>query len=365
MAIIKCPECGHEVSDMAQRCPFCGVDIAGNIITCPDCGKILLRTTKVCPNCSCDVSSTPAIPSTFINSMKTEGDTTVKNLPKGKKTGKRRENILKILIGVFIIGVAVGGYFYYQNMVFANQLNSDYEALAENYNIQDYNEFLKKYPESVYTQEIKKRISSLQETKTQWESIENSVSRNDFALFLKKYPRSFYTEICESRIDSLDWQNATEENTKESYTKYLQLHIQGKYVDLANKSIEDLDKLIASPTEKNTIRNLIHNYFNALANRNMDEMSEILTSKQYEQSVSLMNSLSGHTHYVVTSDIIVSRIPSKQTDLYNYIAKYQVERRSIENGNSVSELYRVSTIIYPNMRISIMRFNKVPAQTEE
>lgn len=365
MAIIRCPECGHEVSDMAQRCPFCGVDIAGNIITCPDCGKILLRTTKVCPNCSCDVSSTPAIPSTFINSMKTEEDTVEKKLPAGKKTGTWKKNALKMLVAIFVIGIGVGGYFYYQHIVFTNQFNSDYESLAESYDLHDYNEFLKKYPESVYTQEIKKRISSLQETKASWESIENSVSRNDYALFLKKYPRSFYTEMCENKLDSLDWLDVTEENTKEAYAKYLQLHIQGKYVDLANKGIEDLDKLTASPAEKNTIRNLIHNYFSALANRNMDGMSEILTSKQYEQSASFMNALPAHTTYVVASDIIVSKSPSRQTDLYNYVAKYKVEKHSIENGISVSELYNVSTIIYPNMRISIMRFNKVPAQTEE
>ena len=30
MAIIKCPECGHVVSDKAPFCPNCGVKIAGN-----------------------------------------------------------------------------------------------------------------------------------------------------------------------------------------------------------------------------------------------------------------------------------------------------------------------------------------------
>lgn len=27
MAIIKCPECNHEVSDQAEKCPHCGVGV--------------------------------------------------------------------------------------------------------------------------------------------------------------------------------------------------------------------------------------------------------------------------------------------------------------------------------------------------
>lgn len=60
MAIIKCPECGHEVSDQAPRCPFCGVEIENNIITCPDCGKVLLKKDKTCPNCGCVITPTAA-----------------------------------------------------------------------------------------------------------------------------------------------------------------------------------------------------------------------------------------------------------------------------------------------------------------
>ena len=29
MALINCPECGHQVSDQAKTCPHCGIEIAG------------------------------------------------------------------------------------------------------------------------------------------------------------------------------------------------------------------------------------------------------------------------------------------------------------------------------------------------
>ena len=31
MSLVKCPECGKEVSDMAEKCPQCGIDIQNNI----------------------------------------------------------------------------------------------------------------------------------------------------------------------------------------------------------------------------------------------------------------------------------------------------------------------------------------------
>lgn len=40
MALIKCPECGQDVSDKAERCPHCGVNIASMfdiVLCCPHC----------------------------------------------------------------------------------------------------------------------------------------------------------------------------------------------------------------------------------------------------------------------------------------------------------------------------------------
>ena len=49
--IIKCPECGHQVSDKAPVCPSCGVEIAGHLVKCSYCGEIYLKEDVVCPNC--------------------------------------------------------------------------------------------------------------------------------------------------------------------------------------------------------------------------------------------------------------------------------------------------------------------------
>ena len=49
MALIKCSECGKEVSSRAKTCPHCGIKI--NSQTCPECGKKLKGDETTCPEC--------------------------------------------------------------------------------------------------------------------------------------------------------------------------------------------------------------------------------------------------------------------------------------------------------------------------
>jgi RNA polymerase subunit RPABC4/transcription elongation factor Spt4 len=71
MAIIKCPECGHQISDKAPVCPNCGVEIAGKIIRCPNCGEVYFSNEEMCPNCHrpTKLSTTPPKPNNFCTSQ--------------------------------------------------------------------------------------------------------------------------------------------------------------------------------------------------------------------------------------------------------------------------------------------------------
>ena len=50
MALIKCKECGHEVSDKASACPNCGCPIE-KINYCVECGQLFPDDMNECPNC--------------------------------------------------------------------------------------------------------------------------------------------------------------------------------------------------------------------------------------------------------------------------------------------------------------------------
>ena len=57
MAIIKCPNCGNDISDKAEKCIHCGYELTkkvGNV--CPECGAELEDGAKVCSKCGCPIS---------------------------------------------------------------------------------------------------------------------------------------------------------------------------------------------------------------------------------------------------------------------------------------------------------------------
>lgn len=47
MSLIKCPECGNEISTNAKSCPKCGCEVT----ICPDCGAVYAGKTEICKNC--------------------------------------------------------------------------------------------------------------------------------------------------------------------------------------------------------------------------------------------------------------------------------------------------------------------------
>ena len=52
MALIKCPECGGQVSDKASNCPHCGYSMEQpSQAKCPECGGRIADQSKPCPFC--------------------------------------------------------------------------------------------------------------------------------------------------------------------------------------------------------------------------------------------------------------------------------------------------------------------------
>ena len=56
MALIKCKECGHEISDKASACPHCGCPIEKGLI-CSECGSSLNPYDMICPKCGNPIKS--------------------------------------------------------------------------------------------------------------------------------------------------------------------------------------------------------------------------------------------------------------------------------------------------------------------
>ena len=58
MAMIKCPNCGGDISDKATNCIFCNYNIASHTQKlCVECGNIIELNSSICNKCGCPVNS--------------------------------------------------------------------------------------------------------------------------------------------------------------------------------------------------------------------------------------------------------------------------------------------------------------------
>lgn len=70
MTLIKCPECGQEISDKATTCPHCGVQI----FVCPECGQVSVGNPRICPKCGYMNAAQPAVVQTREGETDTENE---------------------------------------------------------------------------------------------------------------------------------------------------------------------------------------------------------------------------------------------------------------------------------------------------
>lgn len=101
MALIKCKECGQEMSSTAGVCPHCGYK--NDFHVCPDCGKEVSATDDFCPECGCPLHKKTAKASSVITEnldkitgVKSETYVTFKDLFKGtfkKHTSKELDDV--------------------------------------------------------------------------------------------------------------------------------------------------------------------------------------------------------------------------------------------------------------------------------
>lgn len=84
MALIKCPECGKEISSYAKECNQCGYPLSSNlekddyIYICPKCAMIYssdeLNADKECRFCNIKIIITKETMDDFIDNMDNEDD---------------------------------------------------------------------------------------------------------------------------------------------------------------------------------------------------------------------------------------------------------------------------------------------------
>lgn len=291
MAIIKCPECGHQISDKAPTCPSCGVEIKGKIIKCPVCGEVYLYDQEMCPNChhanfapipvessSSYVREEPnprpiededmesEIPFEDDNDANSPSEERSKQPKRKKETSKKRKNYSALIVAfvLALIILAVSGYFYNKTKTeqeansYGNAMSSKEPIVLQSY--------LDQNPDApkAHRDSVLARIKFLQEIDKDWTDVVASGSKTVLLDYLEKNPKSSHRDLAFKMIDSIDWEIATKENTVEAYDTYAKEHPQGQHYDAAVDASKMLQSNTLLPGEKDMVNNIIRRFFQSI-----------------------------------------------------------------------------------------------------
>jgi hypothetical protein len=391
MAIIKCPECGQSVSELAANCPGCGCPINGNIDHCPECGAVVLKTYEECPVCHCPIKkmeeqkiegshlfqlasdafnagkvhqasvyakqaaaagcNDPVLADlqsritaklnaqeqkftevkhlfeevhqpysalalldkliaadpadeyldykdkvvlsvtkdlmakarTSMDSGKPESALPLLNKAlsydksnneikamieeaemKVEKKKKRKKNLIIsfIVAAVVIIGVVIGVYVH--NI---QAENSAWDNLQSSTNINDYEQFLSKYPNGRHHDEALALYNKLNAELTDWATVANTTDKYAVQTFLQKYPNGFCATQAKNKLDSLSWVDACNLNKPEAYAQYIQDFPNGRFVNLAQQKTSQLKAQEVTPAETSQIGGVLSQFFDAVASQ--------------------------------------------------------------------------------------------------
>lgn len=298
--IIKCPECGHQVSDKAPMCPSCGVEIAGHVVKCPNCGEIYLKEDEACPNCHQPIPSAhgeperkpepprdveaqaprvesgheePVVtaeaedepvaigaPIEEVNEEKEEETyaaaspwVTDDDTEKPKKTeDKEKKNKHISLLVAFVITTitCIVLLSIYQNVKADNEKNEFENAMQSNDPnvLQQYIELYGQKAPIKHIQEAEKKLATLQLKADNWAEVVKQNTRAAYDNYLKANPDTPHKSLILQKLDEMDWVAARAANSEDAYAQYIADHPNGKHKEEAG----NLVKQLMTETEKKT-----------------------------------------------------------------------------------------------------------------
>ena len=287
MAIIKCPECGHQVSEKAPTCPACGVRIAGNVIRCPECGQIYLSDEALCPICH---HPSPSV------KERNEKDV-VKDSPKPRQDGnpdeakveasgdtvakqeKKKSHVTLVVSFVFALIVA-GVFWFYLDDANKQKEQHSYEYAIQSDDPMVLQQYLDSYKDfnEAHRDSIQSRLSRIQKTDTDWMNAVVSGTRDALLQYIKDNPNSPHEAQARNKIDSIDFYVADKAKTMEAYQAYLDEHPEGKYADQAKNEIDSIKATVILPEEEEMIRAAFTKFFQSINSRNNEGVISTMRS---------------------------------------------------------------------------------------
>lgn len=293
MAIIKCPECGHQISDKAPVCPNCGVEIAGKIIQCPHCGEVYFKNLTMCPVCHqpnplLGAAATapaqpepasrpaPAQPAPAPKPSQPSGPAATDGGNNGKKGGVWKKAVVVACIIACLLSAVL--YYYYhtaktekEQEAYAYAMQSDDPLVLQSY-LDTYKGF-----DEAHLDSVRNRMTMLQQTDQEWQNVLVSNSKSALQQYLDSHPGTPHEETIRHKIDSIDWTAAMRLNSLDGYQDYLESHPNGEHFDEASDNIKQLKADIVQPEEETMVKTQMKRFFQAVNNKKGDQLSNTVS----------------------------------------------------------------------------------------
>ena len=406
MAIIKCPECGRQISDKAPTCPNCGVEIAGKIIKCPHCGEIYFSSQEMCPNCHEIASAGPAAPVTPAapvnpptpptpptppvppvrqtpmaagNGGNGYGNGKYGNNPENEAQQKAKKNARSILIISLVFSVLVCGILYY----FYDNANRNKEEEAYEYAMQSSDpmvlqSYLDTYKdaEEAHRDSIMAHLEMLKSIDQDWTNALVSGSKQALEDYLQKYPNSPHKQEAWNKIDSIDWNVAKAADNVQAYQAYLDAHADGAHIEEAENAMKKAKSRDLQPEEKQMVSGLFRQFFQSINSHNADGLSatceDILSSllgktsatkadvvtfmdKLYKDNVANMN-------WHINNDYQIKKREVGEED-YEYQVQFSaVQNLDLTDGSKKQNNFKINAVVSPAGKVSSFNMNQITTE---
>lgn len=425
MAIIKCPECGRQISDKAPTCPSCGVEIAGKITKCPNCGEVYFNYLEMCPNCqtpnptlvggrggfspapSAPVQpAQPVVPVAPVQQPARQtmqqparpanpgmpatpppppvrptaangngGEQNPASKEPEKKKGTRSILIISLIFSVLVCGIL---YYFYDNAN-KNKEKEAYEYAMQSTDPMVLQSYLDTYKDAdeAHRDSITAHLDRLKQTDQDWTNAVVSGSKDALQAYLEKYPNSIHKQEAINKIDSIDWNVAKNADTADAYQTYLDDHRDGSHIEEAENALKKVKGRDLQPEEKEFISSLYRQFFQSI---NAHDGDGLLANCE-----DILSSLLGKNS-APKSDVVTFMDKLYKEDVANmnwHINNdYQIKKREIgdseyeyqvvftakqvvdkTDGSKREQLFKISSTVSPDLKISSFNMSKVtPAQ---
>lgn len=373
MAIIKCPECGHQVSDQAKTCPSCGIEIAGKITKCPECGDVVFNDSDECPNCHHPLN----IPEVKPQPVTPRPEVTAEQETSPAKGGMKRTYVVLIVSFVVALLAVFVSFYFYKTTQDKNEMDAYENAMAssEPAVLQNFLDVYTEAPQE-HRDSIAAHLEQLRKVDTEWDNAVRSGSKTALERYIQLHPGSIHVTEARLKIDSLDWLAATAADTPEAYQAYIDGHLDnGLHLDEARIMFEKSDARRVTDDDRQMISSLFGNYFTALANNEEASLTETLSGvlgsflhkenatktdvMTYMKKLHAPDDITGMT-FSLNNDWKIEKTDAGD-GRYKYTVTFSVDHRITRNDTSKETFstYNVVAGVSPEHKISDLNMKKI------